>query len=203
LTPLNGAVILVLEEICGMAIAIRDDHSWTREEYERRVEEGFFRPGERVELVDGVLYEMSPQNSPHADCTSLILYALFPLFSSDHIRVQMPLALGPDSEPEPDLAVVPGPPGCYGSSHPTSAALIVEVADSSVSHDRKRKASLYARAGVPEYWLMNLVEWHLEVFRDPVDGEYRSSKIFRPGYTVSPLSRPDAKIPVADLFPKD
>jgi Uma2 family endonuclease len=187
-----------------MAIAIRDDHHWTREEYERRVEEGFFRPGERVELVDGVLYEMSPQNSPHADSTSLLLYALLPVFTAGfHIRVQMPLALGLDSEPEPDIAVVPGPPGSYSSSHPTSAVLIVEVAESSLSHDRRRKASLYTRAGIPEYWMMNLVEWHLEVFRDPVDGEYRSSTILRAGDSVSPLSRPDVKIPVADLFPKE
>lgn len=186
-----------------MAIAIRNDHHWTREEYERRVEEGFFGPEERVELVDGVLYEMSPQNSPHADCVSLILYALLPVFASGvHIRVQMPLALGLDSEPEPDIAVVPGPPGSYSSSHPTSAALIAEVAESSLSHDRKRKASLYARAGVPEYWLINLVERHLEVFRDPADGEYRSSTILRAGDSVSALSRPDVKIPVADLFPK-
>ena len=194
---------MVRKEICVVAIAIRNDHHWTREEYERRIEEGFFRPGERVELVDGVLYEMSPQNGPHADCVSLILYALLPLFTSGcHLRVQMPLALGLDSEPEPDIAVVPGPPGSYSPDHPTSAILVVEVAESSLPHDRKRKASLYARAGIPEYWVMNLVDWRLEVYRDPVNGEYRSSTVLRAGDSVSPLSRPQAKILVADLFPK-
>ncbi len=176
----------------------------TREEYERRIEQGFFHPGERVELIDGLLVESEPQSGCHAATVSLILYALLPLFTAGfHLRVQMPLALGLYSEPEPDIAVVPGPPGSYGSSHPTFAVLIVEVAESSLSHDRKRKASLYARTGIPEYWVMNLVDRRLEVYRDPVNGEYRSSTVLRGGDSVSPLSRPDVRIPVADLFPKD
>jgi Uma2 family endonuclease len=175
----------------------------TREEYERRIEKGFFHPGERVELIDGLLVESEPQSGCHADTVSLVLYTLVPLFTSGcHLRVQMPLALGLDSEPEPDIAVVPGPPGSYSPDHPTSALLVVEVAESSLPHDRKRKASLYARAGTPEYWVMNLVDWRLEVYRDPVNGEYRSSTFLRAGDNVSPLSRPDARIPVADLFPK-
>lgn len=176
----------------------------TRQDYERRVEEGFFHSGERVELIDGLLVESEPQSGCHADTVSLILYTLVPLFTSGfHLRVQMPLALGLDSEPEPDIAVVPGPPGSYSSSHPTSAALVVEVAESSLPHDRKRKASLYARTGIPEYWVMNLLDWRLEVYRDPVNGEYRSSTVLRAGDSVLPLSRPQAKISVADLFPKD
>ena len=186
-----------------MAIAIRDDHYWTREEYERRVEEGFFQPGERVELVDGVLYEMSPQKPYHAQGVSLTHIQLLPLFSKDfYLRIQMPLALGDSSEPEPDIAVVPGSPRSDGPSHPTSALLIVEVAESSLLHDRKRKASLYARAGIPDYWLVNLVDWQFEVYRDPQDGEYRSRTILRPGDSISPLVRPDLRISVADLLPE-
>lgn len=186
-----------------MAIAIRDDHHWTREEYERRVEEGFFQPGERVELVDGVLYEMSPQKPYHAEGVSLAHIQLLPLFSKDlYLRIQMPLALGPNSEPEPDIAVVPGSPRSYGSSHPTSALLVVEVAESSLLHDRRRKASLYARAGIPEYWLTNLVDWQLEVFRDPQNGEYSSYTILRTGDSLSPLVRPELRIAVADLLPE-
>lgn len=186
-----------------MAIAIKDDHYWTREEYERRVEEDFFRLGERVELVDGVLYEISPQKPYHAQGVSLAHVQLLPLFSADfYLRIQMPLALGVDSEPEPDIAVVPDSPRSHGSSHPTSAVLVVEVAESSLLHDRKRKASLYARAGIPDYWLVNLVDWHLEVYRDPQDGEYRSHTILRPGDSVSPLVRPDLRISVADLLPE-
>ena len=185
-----------------MAIAIRDDHYWTREEYERRVEEGFFQPGERLELVDGVLYEMSPQKPYHTKGVSLANIQLLPLFSKDsYVRVQMPLALDPASEPEPDIAVVPGSPRSEGPSHPTSALLIVEVAESSLRHDRK-KARVYARAGIPEYWLTNLVDWQLEVYRDPQDGEYRSHTILRSGESISPLVRPELRIAVADLFPE-
>lgn len=186
-----------------MAIAIKDDHHWTREEYERRVEEGVFRPGERVELVDGVLYELSPQKPYHAQGVCLAHIQLLPLFSADfYLRIQMPLALGADSGPEPDIAIVPGSPRSYGTFHPTSAMLVVEVAESSLLHGRKRKASLYARAGIPEYWLMNLVDWQLEVYRDPQDGEYRSHAILRSGDSISPLVRPDLNISVADLLPE-
>jgi Uma2 family endonuclease len=185
-----------------MAIAIRDDHYWTREEYEQRVEEGFFQPGERVELVDGVLYEMSPQFPDHAQSISRALYKLLPLFSTDfHVRIQMPLALGADSEPEPDVAVVPGSPESY-DTHPTSSVLIIEVADSSLLHDRKRKASLYARTGIPDYWVVNLVDWRLEVYREPQDGKYKSHIILRPEDSISPLVRPEIRIVVADLLPK-
>jgi len=78
------------------------------------------------------------------------------------VRGQMPLALGDDSEPEPDVAVVAGSPRDYRDAHPTTAALIVEVADASVAYDRKRKAPLYARAGIPEFWLLVLSEEKLE-----------------------------------------
>lgn len=185
-----------------MAIAIRDDHHWTREEYELRVEEGFFQPGERVELVEGVLYEMSPQSGYHAQCISRVLYQLLPVFSTGfHVRIQMPLALSEDSEPEPDVAVVPGTPESYGPSHPTSAKLVVEVAESSLLHDRKRKASLYARAGIPEYWLVNLVDWRLEVYREPLAGEYNSHTVFDLEDSLSPITRPEIRIAVADLLP--
>lgn len=185
-----------------MAIPIKDDHYWTREEYERRVEEGFFQPGERVELVDGVLYEMSPQYPDHAQSISRALYKLLPLFSTDfHVRIQLPLSLGANSEPEPDVAVVPGSPESY-DTHPTSSVLIIEVADSSLLHDRKRKASLYAREGVPDYWVVNLVDWCLEVYREPQDGEYKSHTILRPEDSISPLVRSEVRIAAADLLPK-
>jgi Uma2 family endonuclease len=186
-----------------MVTAIVDDRRWTREEYERRVEEGFFQPGERLELVDGILYEMTPQSSFHAAGVRGSQEALRPIFSEGYdIRSQLPLALGFDSEPEPDVAVVLGSWRDYSRSHPTSAILIVEVADSSLLHDRKRKASLYARAEIAEYWLMNLVRWCLEVYREPKDGVYTSRTVLREGDSVSPLSRPDAAILVASLLPR-
>ena len=186
-----------------MATATVDNRRFTREEYEQLVEQGFFHPEERIELVDGVLYEMTPQSGYHSEGVSLVQYALHPLYMEGlYLRVQSPLALGLDSEPEPDIAVVPGRPGAYGPVHPTTAILIVEVADSSLIHDRKRKASLYARAGIPEYWILNLVRWCLEVYREPKDGVYTSRTVLREGDTVSPLSQPEAAILVASLLPR-
>jgi len=186
-----------------MATATVDDRRFTREEYEQLVEQGFFHPEERIELVDGVLYEMTPQSSLHAAGVRGSQEALRPIFSEGYdIRSQLPLALGFDSEPEPDVAVVLGSWRDYSHSHPTSAILIVEVADSSLLQDRKRKASLYARAEIPEYWLMNLVRRCLEVYREPKDGVYTSRTILREGDSVSPLSRPEAAILVASLLPR-
>ncbi len=185
-----------------MATATVDIRRWTREEYERLVEQGFFDPEERLELVDGVIREMSPQSRRHALGVLLIQSALSPLFSDGfHIQVQMPLALGPDSEPEPDLAVIPGKPQDYPDSHPSTAVLVVEVADSSLLRDRE-KARLYARAGIPEYWLKNLLDRCLEVYREPKDGIYTSRTVLRDGDSISPLSRPEAVIPVASLLPR-
>ncbi|HEX9940398.1 MAG TPA: Uma2 family endonuclease [Thermoanaerobaculia bacterium] len=186
-----------------MATAALDTRRWTREEYERRVNEGYFQPGDRVELVDGVLYEMSPQSGYHADGVSLVEYALRPLYPEGfYLRIHMPLALSFDSEPEPDIAVVSGRPGDYSPHHPTTAILIVEVADSSLYHDRKRKASLYARAGIPEYWILNLVKRCLQVYRHPKDSVYTTRFVLRAGDTVSPLAGPEASIPVASLLPR-
>jgi Uma2 family endonuclease len=186
-----------------MATAAVDTHRWTRQDYERLAEDGYFQPGERVELIDGVIYEMTPQNSLHAAGIRAGERALQPVFSEGFdVRSQLPLALGADSEPEPDVAVVPGTWEDYIDSHPTSAVLVFEVADSSLFHDRKRKASLYARAGIQEYWLLNLVKRCLQVYRNPKDGTYTTRFVLRAGDTVSPLARPEASIPVAKLIPR-
>jgi Uma2 family endonuclease len=185
-----------------MASTALEFRRWTREEYERLVEEGFFQPGERLELVDGYIYEMTPQSSRHAVGVRLARRALDRAFPGGFdILVQMPLALGADSEPEPDLAVVPGDPRDHLASHPTSAVLVVEVSDTSLHHDRERKAGLYARAGVPDYWILMMASRQLEVLRDPKDGVYRSRTILRAGDTISPLARPDVSIAVSDLLP--
>jgi Uma2 family endonuclease len=179
-----------------------ENRRFTREEYERLVEQGYFHPEERVELVDGLLYEKTPQSSFHATGVQGSQEALRTVFSEGYdVRSQFPLALGFDSEPEPDIAVVPGSLRDYVYAHPTTAILIVEVADSSLIHDRKRKASLYARSGIPEYWILNLVRWCLEVYRESKDGAYTSRTVLREADSVSPLSRPEVSIPIASLLP--
>lgn len=184
-----------------MAVASSDVHRLSREEYERLVSAGFFPPGTRIELIDGVLYDMAPQDSPHVTGLHLALRVLQTVFPRGYIRVQSPLALDDFSEPEPDLALVPGSIRDYQEDHPRAALLVVEVADSSLSHDRQRKIPLYARAGIPEAWILSMRRQELEVYRDPVAGEYRSRTVLRISDSVSPLARPDMALPVADLFP--
>jgi Uma2 family endonuclease len=187
-----------------MAVATVETHRWTREEYERLAAKGFFPPGKRVELVEGVIYDMAPQNSPHATALHIsqeALRTLFPPGSGYAVRSQSPLALNEGSEPEPDLAVVPGSFLDYRDHHPTMALLVLEIADSSLFHDRKRKIPLYARCGIPESWLLNLVRGTLEVYRDPIGGAYQTWTVLQAGDGIAPLSRPDRSIQVAELLP--
>lgn len=185
-----------------MVTATVEAHRWNREEYVRLAEAGYF--GEhRVELIDGVIYDMTPQDSSHATGVRKGQSALQTVFATGFdVRPQLPLALGADSMPEPDIAMVLGEPDDYVDAHPTHAVLILEVADSSELHDRKRKASLYARAGIPEYWISNLVRGHLEVHRDPEGGVYRTHQIHERGERIAPLARPESAVAVDDLLPR-
>lgn len=176
-------------------------HRWTRRDYHRMAETGLLRPDERTELVDGVIYTMSPQGTRHATVVHLVADALRSVLPGAYLRLQVPLALGNYSEPEPDVAVVTGSPRDYLDDHPTAALLVVEVADSSLRHDRMRKLPLYARSGLPEVWIVDLAQRTLEVYREPGPEAYRSQTVLRSGDRVSPLSRPDAVFTVADLLP--
>ncbi len=185
-----------------MANLAFDVRRLTREEYEHLVEAGAFPPGKRVELINGVIHELMPQNSLHA--TAILnceeeLRTAFP--TGHHVRTQLPLALGSHAEPEPDLAVVAGRRRDYRTGHPTTAVLVVEVSETSIQYDRSVKRSLYAEAGIPEYWLLYTKAMQLEVLRVPLDGDYRSSTLLGPNDTVTPLAAPGASIRVADLLP--
>ncbi len=144
-------------------------HLWTREEYYRMAQMGLFQ-GKRVELIEGRVIVTSPVGSLHAAAATLAARAVKKSFGEGYfVRWQMPLALGERSEPEPDVAVIAGDVRDYVHDHPTTAALIIEVADTSLAYayDRTTKGSLYARAGIPEYWIVNLVDRQLDVYRDP------------------------------------
>jgi Uma2 family endonuclease len=189
-------------------IKIRTRH-WTRLDYERLVEAAIFDPTERLELLGGELIIAEPQGTRHAAVITLVADALRrDLGSSWQIRVKAPLALDAESEPEPDVAVVPGSPRDYLAAHPSRPALLVEVAESSLALDRGKKASLYARAGVADYWLVNLVDEVLEVHRQPVPDptaphgwRFATMTCLDRGCHVAPLAAPDALVPVADLLP--
>jgi Uma2 family endonuclease len=181
---------------------------WKRVEYERLVDLGAFE-GDPVELIGGQLIVAEPQNSPHATAVGaaddVLRAALPPGFI---VRAQMPLALDDESSPEPDVAVVPGRRADYRLAHPTRAALVVEVADSSLAFDRSEKGSLYARARIPEYWIVNLAGRVLEIHRDPTSDpaaphqwHYRSVTTLAPPGVVTPVAWASAPIRVADLMP--
>ncbi len=187
--------------------SVRTKH-WTRAEYERLVDLGAFRPGERLELVGGALVVREPQGGPHAAAVGLAEDALREAFGAGWtVRAQSPIALDEDSEPEPDIAVVQGTRRDYRRGHPSHPVLIVEVADSSLQLDRREKASLYARARIADYWIVNLVDGILEVHREPVADpdapygwRYGSMTTLRGGDVVAPLALPRRTIPVSDLL---
>jgi Uma2 family endonuclease len=185
---------------------IRTRH-WSKREYYRLGELGFFH-GQRVELIEGKIMVLSPQNPLHSSRVTVVQMVLHNLFGAGyHVRQQLPLDLGQTTEPEPDLAVVVGTAQQYETAHPTSAVLIVEVSETTLSYDRRRKGSLYARAGIEDYWIINLRRRQVEVYRQPVPDAtaryghgYSSRTNLVPPATVSPLALPQTSIPVASLL---
>lgn len=182
---------------------------WTREEYYKMADAGVFCSGERVELIGGRIVTVNPQNSPHATSLLLLYDTLRQIFPVSYVvRMQLPLDLSPSSQPEPDIAVVRGIIRDYATAHPTTAVLVAEVSESTLTFDRGEKASLYASAEIPEYWVVNLRNQRLEVYRDPVlmtsepyGYGYHTHTQFTAGDTVTPLANPQGVIQVADLLP--
>jgi Uma2 family endonuclease len=198
----------VSAEMAKKAGAGRELRRFKRVEYERLAEVGLFCPGEKLELIDGLLLVREPHGTPHATAITLGLEALRAVFGAGWVaRIQLPIALDEDSEPEPDLVIVRGEARDFSRAHPSSVALVVEVADSSLSFDRSDKASLYARAGVADYWIVNLIDRIVEVHRDPQPApaafgwRYGSVRFARPGDSVTPLALPSAALRVVDLLP--
>ena len=181
---------------------------WTRAEYDKLIGAGFFGPGDKIELLGGQLCVSEPQNSPHARGIWLgreaLQKALPPGWS---VLAQLPIALDDESAPEPDLAVVSGGPRDY-TDHPSRPALVVEVADSSLAFDRTHKGSLYARARLSGYWIVNLTDRMLEVYRDPRPDNgalygwaYGMMLTLGPDEHIVPLVVPSTRILVTDLLP--
>ena len=181
---------------------------WRRVEYERLVDLGAFEDGEPIELISGQLIVAEPKGSPHAAGVGMAGDALRTALPPGWIvRVQDPLALDDESAPEPDVAIVRGRHADYREAHPARAALIVEVAETSLTFDRVQKGSLYARAGIVDYWIVNLVDRLVEVCRDPgpdltapFGWRYASVQRFRPPAALTLLAVPAAPIPVAALL---
>jgi Uma2 family endonuclease len=182
---------------------------WTRFELRHAIDSGVFRPEERLELIDGEIVEKMTQISPHATgisaCEEALRAVLPPGF---YLRVQLPLAASEYSQPDPDLAVISGTFRDYEDDHPTTAALVIEVSDTTLAYDRTVKARIYAGAAVEEYWILNLNERVLEVYTQPKGdsgglGARRYPNIERltESQTVTPGFSPGSAIPVSNLLP--
>lgn len=169
-----------------------------RVEYDKLVEMGVFE-GERIELLEGRLVYMSPIGAPHSSTIDKLNRLFVPLFDRALVRIQNPIAASEDSEPQPDVALVPL--GNYEVDHPDHADLLIEVSDSSLAYDRGPKLSVYAKSGVPEYWIVNLVERCIEVHRKPGNGRYWSVEKHGEGAVISPERFPDFALRVADVLP--
>ena len=181
-------------------------HKWTQKEYYQMAELGFFR-GKRVELIKGEIVEMSPMKSAHATAISLAIEVLEEIFGKSFIiRSQLPLSFGKTDEPEPDVAVVKGAIRDFSVAHPKNAELIIEVSDTTLNYDRTKKVSLYAENKIADYWILNLKNRCLEVYRQPKKDKklgfiYTEIQILTEDDRVSPLAAPTAKIRIADFLP--
>ncbi len=164
-----------------------------RVEYERLVATGAFEH-ERVELLDGMVMQMPPHGPEHDGTIEIVSRLLSTaLGARASVRVQSAFAATGDGEPEPDLAVVPV--GDYRDAHPSKAFLIIEVAVSSIAYDRD-KASTYARAGVPEYWIIDVPRGVVEVHLAPSEGAYEQRTTHRRPETLRPGAFPDVPVPL-------
>jgi Uma2 family endonuclease len=170
-----------------------------RVEYERMAEEGFFEEDERIELLEGVLVEMTPQGTRHAVVIERLSHLLFAAIGGRaRVRIQLPFAASDVSLPEPDVAVAPV--GDYESAHPSQARLIVEVAESSLNKDRLVKGGVYATAGVTEYWVVDIAAKMIEVHAEPSDGQYTRIRTVRPGEVIRLQAFPDVELAVSDVI---
>ena len=175
----------------------------TAAEYMRMVDAGFFGERERLELIEGVLCQRSPQSVVQARIIQMLGALIFPQLSTQQLlRVQLPLQLGELSVPEPDLAVVSREEGTRRDSHPRHALLVIEVARGSLREDRTTKGALYAGHGIPEFWLMDVERQRVEVYRQPdvESAAYSERTTVQPSDVLTSQAVPRLSIPLKDIW---
>lgn len=184
---------------------------FTLDEYHRLGELGFLTEDERVELIRGEMIEMAAKRTPHSVCNSLLLKEIYKLIGEKaNVRGQEPIIIPPNSEPEPDLVIARKKEDNYLSAHPSpnDILLVVEIADATVKYDQETKLSLYAEAGIFNYWIFNLVNNHLEVYSQPYqqkDGtfNYHLKRIHLPSETINLPHFNDLSLDLSLVFPED
>jgi Uma2 family endonuclease len=175
---------------------------WTVEEYHRMIEVGILNEGDKIELLDGRIVEMSAQTPPHAATTQRSSDYLKQLLAGKaHVRMQLPITLA-TSEPEPDIAVVSVDPGAYGDHHPNPSEilLLIEISYSTLQIDRREKAPIYARANIAEYWILDVVDREAYIYRNPAPGGYQSEVVLQDNAIIRMLAFPDLEINFSELF---
>jgi len=182
---------------------------FTIEEYHRLGEMGFFGEDDRIELIRGEIVQMPTKKPPHSVCNTRLWKELSKLLGDRaEIRIQEPITLPADSEPQPDVVIARDRPDEYLSSHPEPADifLVVEIADATLSYDRNRKLSIYAEDGITDYWIFNLQDKQLEAYSEPyrdLQGKfgYASKRIFLPDAVIAIPGFPDRALNVGKIFP--
>jgi Uma2 family endonuclease len=182
------------------------------DEYQRLIAAGILGADERLELIDGLILTMSPINPKHADCVDRLTFALIRRLDEQvRVRIQSPITLEVRfAQPQPDVTLALARPQGYADRHPGAGEvlLVIEVSDSTLEDDRDEKLQLYAVAGLPEYWILNLVDMLLEVYQEPylaVNGEatYQRKQTFTSDQTVAPLLLPNCQIDLSQVFPTE
>jgi Uma2 family endonuclease len=176
---------------------------WTVDEYHRMLEAEILTTEDRVELIEGQIIQMSPQQPPHAATTQRSFnYLSRLLVGKAFLRMQLPITLPPNSEPEPDIAVVCINSREYIDAHPTAddIFLLIEVADRILNSDRTSKACIYAQARIPEYWIVDVNARQVYVLRQPGEETYQQEIIVGEDAKLSPLAFPETEVEVSQMF---
>jgi Uma2 family endonuclease len=176
----------------------------TSTEYYGMIESGIIREGERVELILGQIFTMAAKGTRHTVSTTRLITELPMLIQRRAIvRCQDPISLPNNSEPEPDIVIARLRSDEYVNTHPSpeDIILVIEVADSSIKFDRDTKAPLYAAAGISEYWIVNLIDNRLEIYRQPEGSIYASIQIVTPPQTIVLPQFPEIVVQIGDFFP--
>jgi Uma2 family endonuclease len=176
----------------------------TSTEYYGMMQSGIIREGERVELILGQIFTMAAKGTRHTVSTTRLITELPMLIQRRAIvRCQDPITLPNNSEPEPDIVIARLRSDDYVNSHPSPAdiILVIEVADSSLKFDRDVKVPLYAAAGISEYWIVNLIDDRLEIYRQPEGDIYTSIEIVTPPRSINLPQFAEIVVNTSDLFP--
>ncbi|MBV8883304.1 MAG: Uma2 family endonuclease [Chroococcidiopsidaceae cyanobacterium CP_BM_RX_35] len=176
---------------------------WSVNDYHCMIASGILTQSDHVELLEGCIIEMVPQEPPHASITSSFGNDFVMLFAGKAwVRQQLPITIAPNSEPEPDVALVRIDPNRYRDRHPVpeDIYLLIEVSHSTLNYDRHHKAKIYAKANIPEYWVVDVNQQQILVFREPQEGSYQVEQVLGVNDAIIPLAFPDVRVELSNLF---